>query len=91
MSQMDSGEMAESSVKQQYCSISEAMKLISAPFDGGRRKLKEITDNVSTASKLIRPEQYSLLLKFVKTKITGDAMSKQLGTFLPLGEKLGKY
>jgi hypothetical protein len=46
MSQLDSGEMAESTVEQ-HCNISEAMKLISAPFDGNRRKLKELIDNVN--------------------------------------------
>jgi hypothetical protein len=77
MSQSDSREMAESSVEQ-YCSISEAMKLVSVPFDGDRRKLKEFIDNVNTAFELVKPEQHSLLLKFVKTRITGDAKSKLL-------------
>jgi hypothetical protein len=77
MSQSDSGEMAGNSVEQ-YCSISEAMKLINTPFDGDRRKLKEFVDNISTAFELVRPEQHGLLLKFVKTKITGDARSKLL-------------
>jgi hypothetical protein len=58
-----------------YCSISEAMKLINQPFDGDKRKLKEFIDNVSTAFELVHPD---LLLKFVKTKITGDARSKLL-------------
>jgi hypothetical protein len=59
------------------------MKLISAPFDGDRRKLKGFIDNVSTAFELVRPEQHGLLLKFVKTKITGDARSKLLVRDLP--------
>jgi hypothetical protein len=54
------------------------MKLISTPFDGDRKKLKEFTDNVSTAFELVRPEQHGLLLKFVESKITGDARSKLL-------------
>jgi hypothetical protein len=62
--------MAGSSVGQ-YCGILEAMKLINTPFDGDRRKLKEFVNNVSTAFELVRPEQHGLLLKFVKTKITG--------------------
>jgi hypothetical protein len=61
-----------------YCSISEAMKLISQPFDGDKKKLKEFIDNVSTAFELIKPDQRPLLLKFVKTKITGEARSKLL-------------
>jgi hypothetical protein len=61
-----------------YCSISEAVKLINQPLDGDKRKLKEFIDNVSTAFELIRPDQRQLLLKFVKTKITGEARSKLL-------------
>jgi dynactin complex subunit len=76
MSQSDSREIAESSVEQ-YCSISEAVKLVSVQFDGDRRKLKEFIDNLNTAFELVKPEQHSLL-KFVKTKITGDARSKLL-------------
>jgi hypothetical protein len=84
--------MTESSVEQ-YCSISEVMKLIlvNVPFDGDKRKLKEFVDNVTTAFELVRLERHSLLLKFVKTKIRGDARSKLLGTFLPPGRKLSKY
>lgn len=77
MSQSDSERVVESSMEP-YCSISDAMKLISVPFDGDRRKLKEFNDNVTTAFELVRPEQHSLLLKFVKTKKTGDARSKLL-------------
>jgi hypothetical protein len=61
-----------------YCSISEAMKLINQPFDGDKKKLKEFIDNVTTAFELVRPDQHDLLLKFVKTKITGEARSKLL-------------
>jgi hypothetical protein len=61
-----------------YCSISEAMKLINQPFDGDKRKLKEFIDNVSTAFELVHPEQHDLLLKCVKTKITGETRSKLL-------------
>jgi hypothetical protein len=56
-----------------YCSISESIKLINQPFDGDKRKLEEFIDNMSTAFELVRPEQHDLLLKFVKTKITGEA------------------
>jgi hypothetical protein len=61
-----------------YCSISEAMKLTNQPFDGDKKKLKEFIDNISTAFELIKPDQLKLLLKFVKTKITGEARSKLL-------------
>jgi hypothetical protein len=77
MSRSDFEEKAGSSAEL-YCSISEEMKLINVPLDGDRRKLKEFIDNVTTALELVRPEQHSLLLKFVKTKITREARSKLL-------------
>jgi hypothetical protein len=76
-SDLNSVEMAESS-GDQYCSVTEAMKLIHQPFDGDKRKLKEFIDNVTNAFELVRPEQHGILLKFVKTKITGAARSKLL-------------
>lgn len=66
------------SAQGRYCSISDAMKLINQPFDGDKRKLKEFVDNVSTAFELVNPNDHDLLLKFVKTKLTGEARSKLL-------------
>ena len=66
------------SAQGRYCRISDAMKLINQPFDGDKRKLKEFVDNVSTAFELVNPSEHDLLLKFVKTKITGEARSKLL-------------
>jgi hypothetical protein len=37
-----------------------------------------LIDNVTTAFELVRLEQHSLVLKFVKTKITGDARCRLL-------------
>lgn len=68
------GEMAS----QNYCSISEAMKLIGAPFSGDKSKLKEFIDNVDAAFELVDPVNHGLLLKFIKAKITGEARSKLL-------------
>jgi hypothetical protein len=61
-----------------YCSISDAMKLINQPFDWDKKKLKEFVDNVTTAFELVNSNEHDLLLKFVKTKITGEARSKLL-------------
>jgi hypothetical protein len=47
------------------------MKLINQPFDGDKRNFKEFVDNVNTAFELVNPNEHGLLLKFVKTKITG--------------------
>jgi len=59
-----------------YCSISEAMKLITHPFDGDKRKLREFIENVDVVFELVDPSKHEILLKFVKAKITGDARSK---------------
>jgi hypothetical protein len=61
-----------------YCSISEAMKLVTHPFDGDKRKLREFIENVDVVFELVNPRQHDVLLKFVKAKITGDARSKLL-------------
>jgi hypothetical protein len=77
MSQPDSGN-AMDPLRGRYYSISYAMKLINQPFDGDKRKLKEFVDNVTTVFELVNPNEHDLLLKFVKTKITGEAGSKVL-------------
>jgi len=77
MSQRDSGN-AMNSLQGRYCSISDVMKLINQPFAEDKQKLKEFVDNVSTAFKLVNPNEHDLLLKFVQTKITGEARSKLL-------------
>ena len=59
-----------------HCSIGEAMKLITHPFDGDKRKLREFIENVDVVFELVDPEKHDVLLKFVKAKITGDARSK---------------
>jgi len=77
MSQPDS-ENTMDSAQGRYCRISDTMKLINQRFDGDKRKLKVFVDNVSTAFELVNPSEHDLLLKFVKTKITGEATSKLL-------------
>ena len=44
-----SGESSESAYDAPHCSIAEAMKLISHPFDGDKRKLREFIENVDVA------------------------------------------
>jgi hypothetical protein len=60
----------------QYCSIAEAMRLVTHPFDGDKRKLREFIENVDVVFELVNPSKHDILLKFVKAKITGDARSK---------------
>jgi hypothetical protein len=52
------------------------MKLIPHPFDGNKKRLREFIENVDMAFELVHPRKHDTLLKFVKTKITGDARSK---------------
>jgi hypothetical protein len=59
-----------------YCSMAEVMKLITHPFDGDKKRLREFVENVDVALELVHPSKHDILLKFVKTKITGGARSK---------------
>ena len=68
-------ESSESEYVAPYCSVTEAMKLISHPFNGDKRRLREFIENVDVAFELVHPNKHEIL-KFVKTKITGDARSK---------------
>lgn len=75
LSMVDASSTRDDAV-QEYCSIGEAMKLVTAPFDGDKKKLREFLDNVDVAFELVNPIYHVKLLKFVKAKITGDARSK---------------
>ena len=65
-----------------YCSVAEAMKLITHPFDGDKKRLREFIENVDAAFELVHPNKHDILLKFGKTKITGDARSKEIVIYL---------
>jgi hypothetical protein len=68
----------ESAYEMHYCSVAEAIKLITHPFDGDKKRLHEFIQNVDVAFELVHPRKHEILLKFVKTKITGDVRSKLL-------------
>ncbi|KAJ8885427.1 hypothetical protein PR048_011624 [Dryococelus australis] len=63
---------------QSHCSINDVLKLIPESFNGDKRILREFVDNVEVAFELADPVDHEKLLKFVKTKITGDAKCKIL-------------
>jgi uncharacterized protein Yka (UPF0111/DUF47 family) len=65
-----------------YCSVADAIKLITQPFDGDKRKLKEFIENVDVAFESVDPWKREVLLKFVKAKIIGVARSKLMVTGL---------
>jgi hypothetical protein len=46
------------------------------PIDGNKRKLREFIENMDVVFELVHPSKHEILLKFVKTKITGDARTK---------------
>ena len=71
-----SSESSGSAYVAPYCSVAEAIKLISHPFDGDKRRLWEFIDNVDVAFELVHSNKHEMILKFVKTKVTGDARSK---------------
>jgi hypothetical protein len=52
------------------------MKLITHPFDGYKKRLREFIENADVAFERVHPHKHEILLKIVKTKITGDAGSK---------------
>ena len=60
-------ERSESAYVAPHCSVAEAMKLISHPFDGDKRRLREFIDNVDVAFELVHPNKHEISLKFVKT------------------------
>ena len=65
-----------------HFSIAEAMKLIILPFDGDKRRIREFIDNVDVAFELVHPNKREILLKYVKTKFTGDDRSKLMVRYL---------
>jgi hypothetical protein len=71
-----SNEASEVSYSTHYYSVVEAMKLITRPFYGNKKKLREFIENADVAFEVVHPNKHEILLKFVKTKITGDVRSK---------------
>jgi hypothetical protein len=59
-----------------YCGVAKATKLITHPFDGDKKRLREFIENVDVTLELVHPSKHEILLKFVKTKITWDARTK---------------
>jgi hypothetical protein len=46
---------SEGAYETHYCSVAEAMKLITHPFDGDKKRLREFIENVDVAFKLVHP------------------------------------
>lgn len=56
----------------------QALKLISCPFDGNVKELRSFCEGVEAAFELVHPDKHPILLKFVVSKILGDAKEKIL-------------
>ena len=50
-----SSENFDAAYDKHHCSVSEAMKLITHPFDGDKRWLREFIENVDVAFELVHP------------------------------------
>jgi hypothetical protein len=59
----------------EYISVLQAIKLIARNFDGDS---KEFCEGVESARQVVHPNNYPLLLKFVESKITGEAKNRLL-------------
>jgi hypothetical protein len=59
-------------------SVVQAVKLISKNFSGNPRELREFCEGVESARQVVHPSKYPLLLKFVESKITGEAKDRLL-------------
>jgi hypothetical protein len=61
-----------------YISIAQALKLIPRSFDGNKSELREFVANVETALAIVHPDKHAVFLKFIESKITGEAKTKLL-------------
>jgi hypothetical protein len=62
----------------EYISVVQAVKLIQRNFDGNPKYLREFCEGVESARQVVHPTKYPLLLKFIESKITGEAKDKLL-------------
>jgi hypothetical protein len=69
--------MAESD-ENEYVSVAQAVKLISKSFDGNPWHLREFCEGVESAIQVVHPSKQALLLKFIESKITGEAKTRLL-------------
>ena len=58
---MDPDNASDTSVDTtRYCSIGEAMKLITHPFDGDKKKLREFIENIDVVFVLVDPGKHEV-------------------------------
>jgi hypothetical protein len=62
----------------EYICVIQAVKLIHRNFVGNPKHLREFCEGVESARQVVHPTKYPLLLKFVESKITGEAKHRLL-------------
>jgi hypothetical protein len=62
----------------EYISVVQAVKLIPKSFDGNPKCLREFFEGVEAARQVVHPTKHPLLLKFIESKITGEAKDRLL-------------
>jgi hypothetical protein len=62
----------------EYVSVVQAIKLIPKSFDGNPKCLREFCEGVEAARQVVHPTKHPLLLKFIESKITGEAKDRLL-------------
>jgi hypothetical protein len=62
----------------EYISVLQAVKLISITFNGNLKHLHEFCEGVVAVRQVIHLLQHPLLLKFIESKITGEAKDRLL-------------
>jgi hypothetical protein len=70
--------MADEENENEYISVVQAVKLIARNFDVNPKDLREFCDGVESARQVVHPNKYPLLLKFIESKITGEAKDRLL-------------
>jgi hypothetical protein len=58
--------------------VVQAVKLIPRNFNGNPKELREFCEGVESARQVVHPSKYPLLLKFIESKITGEAKDRLL-------------
>ena len=61
-----------------YISVVQAIKLIPRTFDGNPKLLREFIEGADAAVEVVDPNHQQLLLKFIESKIVGDAKDRLL-------------
>jgi hypothetical protein len=62
----------------EYISVVQAIKLVSKNFDGDPKCLREFCEGVESARQVVHPTKHPLLLKFIESKIIGEAKDRLL-------------